>query len=61
MDNPKTTAAREENRPKDDAQRRLDRALDKGLEDSFPGSDPVNVTQPPPSRQDQKAAAKKPG
>ena len=61
MDNPKTTAAREENRPKDDTQRRLDRALDKGLEDSFPGSDPVNVTQPPPSRQDQKSAAKQPG
>jgi hypothetical protein len=60
MDNPKTTPAREENRPKDDTQRRLDRALDKGLEDSFPGSDPVNLTQPSPSRQDQRAAAKKP-
>ena len=60
MDNPKTTPAQEENRPKDDVQRRLDRALDKGLEDSFPGSDPVNVTQPPPSRQDHKTAGKKP-
>ena len=60
MDNPKTTPARDENAPKDDTQRRLDRALDKGLEDSFPGSDPVNVTQPPPSRQDKKTAGKKP-
>jgi hypothetical protein len=60
MDSPKQNSAREENRPKDDTQRRLDRALDKGLEDSFPGSDPVNVTQPAPSRQDQKTAGKKP-
>jgi hypothetical protein len=60
MDDAKTNAARDENRPKDDTQRRLDRALEKGLEDSFPGSDPVNVTQPPPSRQDQKSSAKKP-
>jgi hypothetical protein len=30
-------------------QRRLERSLEKGLEDSFPASDPVNVTQPVPS------------
>ncbi len=34
--------------------RRLDRALEEGLEESFPASDPVNVTQPPPSRQDRR-------
>ena len=28
--------------------------LDRGLEDSFPGSDPVSVTQPPPSVHDKK-------
>lgn len=33
--------------------RRLERALEEGLEDSFPASDPVNVTQPPPSRHDK--------
>ncbi len=32
---------------------RLDRALDEGLEESFPGSDPVNVVQPAHSPQDK--------
>jgi hypothetical protein len=32
--------------------RRLDEALEEGLEETFPGSDPVNVTQPPPSKED---------
>lgn len=32
---------------------RLDRALDEGLEESFPGSDPVNVVQPAHSSQDK--------
>ncbi len=32
--------------------RRLDQALEEGLEETFPGSDPVNVIQPPPSKGD---------
>jgi hypothetical protein len=40
------TADREE-------KRRLDDALEEGLEETFPASDPVNVTQPPPSKGDQ--------
>jgi hypothetical protein len=35
--------------PKDartECQKALDEALDLGLEDTFPGSDPVSVTQP---------------
>jgi hypothetical protein len=32
--------------------RRLDEALEEGLEETFPGSDPVNVIQPAPSKQD---------
>lgn len=32
--------------------RRLDKALEHGLEETFPGSDPVNVIQPPPSKED---------
>ena len=34
--------------------RLLDDALEEGLEETFPGSDPVNVTQPPPSKQDRR-------
>jgi hypothetical protein len=33
--------------------RRLDEALEEGLEETFPGSDPVNVTQPAHSSADQ--------
>jgi hypothetical protein len=32
--------------------RRLDQALEEGLQETFPASDPVNVTQPAPSRAD---------
>ena len=40
--------------PKDSARKeKLDDALNEGLEDSFPGSDPVSVTQPPPSKPDK--------
>jgi hypothetical protein len=35
--------------------RRLDKALEEGLEETFPGSDPVNVTQPAPSKKDKDA------
>jgi hypothetical protein len=38
--------------PKGKEKRRLDRALEEGLEETFPASDPVNVTQPPPSKGD---------
>jgi hypothetical protein len=31
---------------------RLEESLEEGLEGSFPASDPVSVTQPPPSRGD---------
>jgi hypothetical protein len=37
---------------KDTEKRRLDEALEEGLEETFPGSDPVNVTQPAPSKAD---------
>ena len=35
-----------------DDRRKLDDALEEGLEETFPGSDPVNVVQPPPSKED---------
>jgi hypothetical protein len=34
-------------------QEALNDALDLGLQDTFPGSDPVAVTQPPPSKRDK--------
>jgi hypothetical protein len=34
--------------------RKLEKSLEQGLEDSFPGSDPINVTQPPPSVADKR-------
>ena len=43
------TAAKES---KDAEKRKLDAALEEGLEETFPASDPVNVTQPPPSKED---------
>ena len=46
----RSKAARE---PRESAEkRRLDEALEEGLGETFPGSDPVNVTQPAPSKGD---------
>ena len=41
------------------AKRRLDDALEEGLEETFPGSDPVNVTQPAPTKGDQHVRRKR--
>jgi len=41
---------------KDRAEKKRDEALEEGLEDSFPGSDPVSVTQPAPTQPDQESA-----
>jgi hypothetical protein len=35
------------------AKKPVEKSLDEGLKGSFPGSDPVNVTQPAPSKQDK--------
>ena len=37
---------------KDTEKRQLDQALEEGLEETFPGSDPVSVTQPAPTKAD---------
>jgi hypothetical protein len=42
----------------DDEKRRLDSALEEGLEESFPASDPPNLTQPPPTKGDQNVRRK---
>jgi hypothetical protein len=41
---------------KEDQRRKAEESLEKGLEDSFPASDPINVTQPPPSLHDKRPA-----
>ena len=47
--------ARDDKRKREDARKRkLERSLEQGLEDSFPASDPVNVTQPAPTRRDKR-------
>jgi hypothetical protein len=38
-------------------QKKRDRALDEALEESFPGSDPVSITQPAPTQPDQEREA----
>lgn len=43
---PKTVARKDSEAEK----QRLDDALVEGLEDTFPASDPVSITQPPPSK-----------
>jgi hypothetical protein len=52
---PEITMSRSASDPKADKnaeKRKLDEALEEGLEETFPASDPVNVTQPPPSKED---------
>jgi nicotinate phosphoribosyltransferase len=51
-------------RGEDDRKRKLDQALDEGLRETFPASDPVSLTQPAPSKPDKggrepKAAGKR--
>jgi hypothetical protein len=49
------TKAKDQTKDKDSKSRKekLDEALEQGLEESFPASDPVNLTQPPPSKEDK--------
>jgi hypothetical protein len=48
----------EKEREDDLRRRRLENSLEEGLKDSFPASDPINVTQPPPSVQDKREGAR---
>ena len=38
-----------EEEAKERQRRKVEQSLEEGLEDTFPASDPINVTQPPPS------------
>jgi hypothetical protein len=52
IDRKRRQEAREEQRNQD--RHRADKSLESGLEESFPASDPVNVTQPAKSPEDKK-------
>jgi hypothetical protein len=41
-----------------DKKKRAEESLESGLEGTFPASDPVNVTQPAPSKYDKRAKDK---
>ena len=53
MTRPRSVAPVDERSADREEKRQLDVALEEGLEETFPGSDPVNVTQPAPSKGDQ--------
>jgi len=46
----------DEKRKREEAakRQRLERSLEEGLENTFPASDPINVTQPPPTVEDKR-------
>jgi hypothetical protein len=50
---PAPKGPREPRHCKGKEKRLLDQALEEGLEETFPASDPVNVTQPPPTKGDR--------
>jgi hypothetical protein len=39
---------------REEQRRKAEQALDRGLEDTFPASDPPSITQPPPTVHDKK-------
>jgi hypothetical protein len=51
IDRKRRQEAREE---REENRHRADRSLEEGLEDTFPASDPVNVTQPAKSPEDRR-------
>ena len=53
MSTPRTVSKAASATEKQVEKRRLDDALEEGLEETFPASDPVSVTQPAPSKGDR--------
>jgi hypothetical protein len=49
---PDTKTADSPAQPSKADKKRLDQELNEALEESFPGSDPISVTQPAPSKPD---------
>jgi hypothetical protein len=52
MTGPRTASSPDARARDREEKRRLDDALEEGLEETFPASDPVSVTQPPPTKGD---------
>ncbi len=50
----KSNAQSSRHRDKTVKQQRLDEALDEGLKETFPGSDPVAIIQPAPDKAKEK-------
>jgi hypothetical protein len=46
----RSNVAKDGRKQKSKSKEELDEELDRGLKESFPGSDPVSVTQPAPSK-----------
>ena len=51
----KSGARKPREEAKERQRRKVEQSLEEGLEDTFPASDPINVTQPPPSDLDKQA------
>ena len=46
----KDAAKKHDKKAEEEERRTVDRKLDEALEESFPGSDPVSISRPKPSR-----------
>jgi hypothetical protein len=58
MTRPPTRSSRVKKPAKKPRDEGLEEALEEGLEETFPGSDPVNVIQPAPSKEDHRVKRK---
>ena len=58
MTRPHTTSSHVKKPAKKQRDEGLENALEEGLEETFPGSDPVSVIQPAPSKEDGRARRK---
>ena len=59
MDEGRKHRDRKQSETVEDRHEKLDNALDRGLEETFPASDPVSVVQPPPSSRDKNEVRKR--
>ena len=58
MTGPRSRPDGAENSEKRRLDEALDEALEEGLEETFPGSDPVSIIQPSPTREDSRLKRK---